>query len=70
QLALAEGDAATFETHLAAMEGVLRPTENPALVSLCERLRHEFRRSRTSRSGEYSMKPGEQVCPPRRSRAE
>jgi hypothetical protein len=70
QLALAEGDAALFSAHLSAMEELFRPTENPALVSMCERLRHEFRRSRTARSGEYSMNPEEVVSPPRRSQGE
>ena len=67
QLALAESDASAFDAHLQAMEWLFRPTENPALVSMCERLRHEFRRSRTARSGEYSMKAEQFVSPPRHS---
>jgi hypothetical protein len=70
QLALAAGDVARFDAHLAAMEGLFRPTENPALVSLCERLRHELRRSKTARSGEYRMHPDDVVSPARRSRGD
>jgi len=68
QLALSEDDPASFEAHLTAMEGVFRPTENPALISMCERLRHEQRRGKTARSGEYAVRPEE--LPARRSSAE
>src|SRR5262249_5374877 len=67
QLALVECDAPRFEMHLGAMERLFRATENPALVAMCERLRHEFRRSRTARSGEYAMNAEENVSRHRRS---
>jgi hypothetical protein len=59
QLSLSEDDPASFEAHLTAMEAVFRPTENPALISMCERLRHELRRGKTARSGEYSVRSAE-----------
>lgn len=67
QLALLRGDTAEFDAHLGAMERSLRPTNNPALVSMCERLRHEFRRGRTAASGEYRMQPEGDVTTSRRS---
>ncbi|HVW26146.1 MAG TPA: AAA family ATPase [Polyangiaceae bacterium] len=69
QLALLEGEPASFEAHVTAMETLFRPTENPALISMCERLRHELRRGKTARSGEYSMRP-EEIDPQRRSSGE
>jgi tetratricopeptide (TPR) repeat protein len=68
QLALVESDQVAFETHLSAMEQLFRPTENPSLVAMCERLRHDFRRSRTARSGEYSVDPGSRGSVARRTR--
>src|SRR5262249_18016614 len=70
QLAIAEGKEDLFPTRRTGREELFRPTENPALVSMCERLRHEFRRSRTARSGEYSMNPEEVVSAPRKSEGE
>jgi hypothetical protein len=61
ELALSEGDTGSFDAHLEAMERLFRPTSNPALVAMCERLRHEFRRSRTATSGEFSMRPGDGI---------
>jgi hypothetical protein len=68
ELALSEGDAASFDSHLAAMERLFRPTANPALVAMCERLRHEFRRNRTASSGEFSVRQADDVSSPRRVR--
>jgi hypothetical protein len=67
ELALSEGDTASFDAHLGAMERLFRPTSNPALIAMCERLRHEFRRSRTATSGEFSVEPEKTVPSARHS---
>ena len=65
--AILERDTASFDAHLAQMEALFRPTSNPALIAMCERLRHEFRRSRTAASGEFSMSAEESIPAPRRA---
>lgn len=45
RLALARGDRRRFASHHDAMQQCLRPTGNPALVSMCEHLQHEARRA-------------------------
>jgi hypothetical protein len=46
RLSLIKGDEAGFDAHRAAMERWFRPTRNPALISMCERLSFEARRGR------------------------
>jgi hypothetical protein len=50
RVALAAGDANDFSMHLSRMEQFLRPTGNPSLVAACERLRHEGRLCKKSRT--------------------
>lgn len=44
RLSLWAGDDAGFDAHRGAMERWFRPTRNPALISMCERLAFEARR--------------------------
>jgi hypothetical protein len=46
RLSLLRGDRAGFDAHRAAMERWFRPTRNPALISMCERLAFEARSAR------------------------
>jgi hypothetical protein len=46
RLSLIKGDEAGFDAHRAAMDRWFRPTRNPALISMCERLTFEARRGR------------------------
>jgi hypothetical protein len=46
RLSLFAGDDAAFDAHRGAMERWFRPTRNPALISMCERLGFEARRGR------------------------
>jgi hypothetical protein len=58
QVALWEGDDRVFHTHLTAMERWLRPTDNPALIAACERLRLMAKRGRVSVARHYRHEGG------------
>jgi hypothetical protein len=67
RIALVENDFRSFETHQAAMERWFRPTYNPALVAMCERLRYDARRDRGSGERRILLEPDEVLSTSRQS---